>query len=228
MHRRVNMIALGAVVVLLMVHARVGAQVVPTPGTSGVSVTPHNLNNSGVAVENQEVCRPCHTAHNAQKDIGALWNHEINEGTSYQLYNSKHNTRFTANYIGLDEGSRLCLSCHDGAIAIDNYGGRTNGTHFVEGSARVGLNSDLTDDHPIGLSYPGLQADGTWVAAQGSRYKDPTNTTEFRGVSLVVLKAGSPRGIGCTSCHFAHGNTNGNFLRVSNQYSFMCRTCHTN
>lgn len=232
MHRSIASIGASmAVVLLLTVSAR--AQI--APAGSGVTMSPHNLNTFGVAVENQEVCRPCHTPHNANVTDGPLWNHEINWGATYKLFGIEHNTSFKANYVGLDEGSRLCLSCHDGAIAVDNYGGKTTGTKFITGDKAVGRNGDLSDDHPVGMIYPGVtgkNADGTYKYASAGPYNDP-NGTEFtnkgdgRGISLVELPGTDNWGIGCSTCHGAHGNTKGNFLRVSNTYSFICKRCHT-
>ena len=107
---------------LLMSVAAIAAST-PSVGTlkpDGISVSPHNMNAIGVQVENQEVCRPCHTPHGAQSTLGALWNHQVNTGAQYTLYKT------TSAYAGLDGSSKLCLSCHDGAIAVDNYGGKTN------------------------------------------------------------------------------------------------------
>jgi len=225
--RRCTVILAGAVALLvLMAPTRVWAAA--TPAGTGVTASPHNMNNFGVAVENQEVCRPCHTPHNVpDKTQPALWNHQLNPAASYQLYNTGHSTRFSANYVGLDTESKLCLSCHDGAIAVDNYGGATGGTHFVSGSKAVGKNGDLTDDHPVGLKYP-FNADGVTPAGG---YNDPAAATfsadgvSGRGVNLVTLPDGS-KGVGCSSCHTEHNNTNGDFLRVSNQYSYLCLKCH--
>ena len=63
----------------------------------------------------------------------------------------------------------------------------------------------------------------------GSRYNDPNSTRNpnFR-VGVVTLQEGSPQGLGCGSCHRAHGGQDGKFLRVSNAYSHLCRNCHTN
>lgn len=232
--------AMVAVTVLLvglgMTAVSIGADIpsVGTPKGSGISVSPHNMNAFGVQVENQEVCRPCHTPHNSQaKTLGLLWNHQVNTGATYTLYKT------SSSYVGLDSSSKLCLSCHDGAIAVDNYGGKTTGTHFVTGSKAVGLNGDLSDDHPVGVKYPGtFSADGkTWTPSvsngvPSTSFNDPTaavfsadGPNGGSGLRLATLPDGS-KGIGCGTCHNPHVNSNGDFLRTSMQYSFLCLKCH--
>jgi hypothetical protein len=62
-----------------------------------------------------EVCVYCHTPHGANSSINApLWNHTLNSSgfTPYQT-----NTGQTGN-PGMS--SLMCLSCHDGTVAIDS------------------------------------------------------------------------------------------------------------
>ena len=200
------------------------------PPTSGVGISPHNLNGfEGLVIENEEICRPCHTPHGAQ-DYQALWNHEIDGSKSYPLYNTFHtDTKYKDNYVGLDEASRLCLSCHDGAIAVDNYGGKTGGTHFVTGDKAVG-NDGLGNDHPIGLTYP-IQPDGT-PGGSAHAYRDPDDPESneggigtAKGVQLLTMPGGE-KGVGCRSCHHSHNSSLGDFKRVPNTYSWLCSRCH--
>ncbi|MCU7944903.1 MAG: hypothetical protein KZQ87_19725, partial [Candidatus Thiodiazotropha sp. (ex Cardiolucina cf. quadrata)] len=55
----------------------------------------------------------------------------------------------------MSASSVLCLSCHDGTIALGNMinPGVTNdlGSTFVTGRALVG--TDLSDDHPVSIMY---------------------------------------------------------------------------
>jgi predicted CXXCH cytochrome family protein len=229
--RPILLLPLGALLIVALPALSFGQAPTPTPGTSGVSVSPHNLNLEGIAVNNEEVCLPCHTAHGAIAGQDALWNHEVNASAVYTLYNTAHTTKHGDKYVGLDEASKLCLSCHDGAIAIDNYGGKTNGTQFMTGDHAVGLNGDLTDDHPVGLSYP-IQPDGSAGGDTGG-YRDPDDPTftadgigTSKGVQLLSMPGGT-KGVGCRSCHHSHNSSLGDFLRTDNQYSFLCRKCHT-
>ncbi|NHZ69637.1 MAG: hypothetical protein GWP20_00180 [Thermotogales bacterium] len=107
------------------------------------------------------------------------------------------------------------------------------GTIFMGGSAAVGANDDLTDDHPISITYDAALA----TVDQGLH--DPTATTVTVGeggdktrtgtVSDLMLPADK---VQCSSCHDVHNNfvvpgTNGDpFLKVSKAKSAICLTCH--
>ena len=63
-----------------------------------------------------------------------LWNHKVTTAT-YTLYSSptlKATLSQPTHY-----GSKLCLSCHDGTVALDSFGGNT-GTTFIDSSNSVG------------------------------------------------------------------------------------------
>jgi predicted CXXCH cytochrome family protein len=180
------------------------------PSVSVVN-TPHNLNNyPGVNVPGNQVCLPCHTPHNAllAGDENVLWNHAETTQT-FAMYKST---------AGQPEGpSKMCLSCHDGVTAIDNYGGNGGTGIVITGSARLG--TDLSNDHPIGIAYP------TNLPAE---YRDPSSFSPGigggPGVRLVEI-SGVER-VECTSCHNVHNNGLGNFLRVPVQESYLCLQCH--
>ncbi len=188
-------------------------QIIPgNPGTYpsvSVASTPHNLNTSGVALPGGQICIPCHTPHNAllAGDENVLWNH-AETGETFAMYSSS---------AGQPEGpSKLCLSCHDGVTAIDNYGGNGGTGIVITGSANLGNN--LTDDHPIGIEYVTLPGE----------YNDPATfapgINSGPGVRLVNI-SGVDR-VECTSCHEPHNNGLGFFLRVPLQESYLCLQCH--
>ncbi len=106
--------------------------------------------------------------------------------------------------------SKLCLSCHDGVTAIDNYGGATGGSITMSGSRKLGTN--LKNDHLIGIVYPD---------------SDPYfhDKSSLAPVKLVTVDGEADR-IECTSCHDPHLTTNGRFLRVTLTGSQICLTCH--
>ncbi|MBI5864872.1 MAG: cytochrome c3 family protein [Planctomycetes bacterium] len=176
-----------------------------------ITNTPHNLNNFGVTVDRNQVCLPCHVPHNAYPynytdplQRRALWNHAETTQT-FTMYTTTSGHTGT----GPEGPSKMCLSCHDGVTAVDNYGGTTSGSHFITGSARVG--TDLSNDHPIGIAYP----------TGDPGYNDPSG---FQGVQLVTIN-GTQR-VECTSCHEPHNNSMGNFLRRTLNESRLCLECH--
>ena len=105
-----------------------------------------------------QVCVYCHAPH-ASTALTPLWNHASTAAT-FTLYTSSTLNATTAQPGGV---SKLCLSCHDGTVAVDSFGGAT-GTKLVTGSPLLG--TDLSNDHPIGFTYdaalvtadPGLRA----------------------------------------------------------------------
>lgn len=174
---------------------------------------------SSYAWSGGEICRPCHTPHFANTAAGRLWNHTLSTAT-YTLFEGE-----TGTSDDLDRESRLCMSCHDGTVALDSFGG-TTGTNFIPGGANVG--TDLTDDHPIGKDavYPTTtstrfnpqnashQVVSTWGTLRLKSWTETGSTTE----QWVV---------GCRTCHNVHNA--GNFthmMNFSNQASHLCLTCH--
>jgi predicted CXXCH cytochrome family protein len=184
----------------------------PLAGQSRVKDTPHNLHGkNGISVPNAEVCRPCHTPHNASTEVGYLWNHTLSTAT-WTLYEGADSASI------MSSSSRLCLSCHDGTVALDSYGG-ASGSIFIDG--RDNLGTDLTTSHPIGIDYPTSANSYNQPDANGN-ITDPVETPAGQSAHLEDGK------VQCASCHFAHGSRApyGMFLRVDNTGSALCMTCH--
>jgi predicted CXXCH cytochrome family protein len=142
-------------------------------------------------------------------DNPVLWNHAITDQT-FEMYTTSAGNQGTQ-----PEGvSKLCLSCHDGATAIDDYGG--NDEYFsnvrIEADRGSNLGTDLRDDHPIGVEYPPPGLTG---------YNDKDT---FTGAKVVTIN-GVDR-VECTSCHDAHDNSLGMFLRQTMERSQLCLECH--
>ena len=81
--------------------------------------TKHNFT-SAIASPNayffgaNKVCVFCHTMHGGGSEA-PLWNHTTNTSQTYQLYDSP---TLDMTPVTLHNGSFICLSCHDGTIAI--------------------------------------------------------------------------------------------------------------
>lgn len=165
-----------------------------------------------------EICVVCHTPHNADNNVNGapLWNHQVTTST-FSVYTS---STFDATAGQPDGASKLCLSCHDGTVAIDNFGGKTTGTNFITGGKNFG--TDLTNDHPVSFTY-----DAALATADGEIY-DPTSTNSGLGgtISADLLIGGKME---CASCHDVHNTVavNGTKLLVkTNAGSALCLTCH--
>lgn len=183
--------------------------------TQRVKDTVHNLSVSGPgtirAVAESEVCVFCHTPHGAG-GVTPLWNRRLSQGP-YQIYQS---TSLRANVQQPTGSSKLCLSCHDGTIALGSVLSRSTPIAMSGGVDRLppgpsSLGTDLSDDHPISFVYPSAVAGSGLVAAQAL----PAGVKLDQGGELQ-----------CASCHEPHDNSYGKFLVRSNASSALCRTCH--
>lgn len=182
--------------------------------------TKHDFSNSTTYTWNTtgEICIVCHTPHNASTTVldAPLWNHATTS-TSFALYTSS-----TLNATGLgqpDASSKLCLSCHDGTVALENFGTTTGGSHFI--TAGTNLGTSLSNDHPISFTY-----DATLATADGHLQNPATATGIGTGtINATMLIGGKMQCSSCHDVHNAYGNTAG-LLKKSNAASALCLTCH--
>jgi predicted CXXCH cytochrome family protein len=176
----------------------------------------HNLSVTGPgsvkATSETEVCIFCHTPHNS-KPSGPLWNRE-DPGATYVLY---YSSTLQAVPGQPDGSSVLCLSCHDGTIALGNVVSRPADITFASGitkmpGGKTNLTTDLSDDHPVSFIY------NSALTASDGQLKDPA------AISYpVTLEKGK---VQCTSCHDPHSNLYPDFLVASTQFSGLCFKCH--
>ena len=198
---------------------------------AGVRETKHNFtsatfNPNAYFVGTRQVCIFCHTTHNASPTTGALWNHETNQQT-YDIYQS---SSLDMTITQPHEGSLVCLSCHDGTLAVNslnnlpgpegagNYGDPAGAALDISGkltsSSSAYVGTDLTNDHPVGITYDASQDPGKFQAKTGNVANYPDK----------LLDNGTY--VECNSCHNPHDNTYSNFLVESNANSNLCMRCH--
>ncbi|MBI4682075.1 MAG: hypothetical protein HY757_03115 [Nitrospirae bacterium] len=191
-----------------------------TMDTFGDSIidTKHNLSVTGPgpvkSTTEEEICIFCHTPHNARRDIPYLWNRQ-DSTVNYTPYQSS--TLYAA--VGQPTGSsKLCLSCHDGTIALGALVSEPQeipfqgGIRFIPGGpSRLG--TDLSDDHPVSLFYDSA------LAINNGELADPS-------VLPQEVKLDRDGQLQCTGCHDPHDDANGKFLVMPNIYSALCTTCH--
>jgi len=163
-----------------------------------------------------QICIVCHTTHNSDVSVAnaPLWNHQSTVAT-FTPYSSASMNATTGDP---DASSKLCLSCHDGTVAVDNFGGQTSGTQFLTGNTLIG--TDLNDDHPVSFTY-----DQALATNDGGLF-DPTSTMSGLGGTIDddLLIGGQ---VQCASCHDVHnGSGVARLLRISNAASGLCLTCH--
>ena len=192
---------------LLLVGA-LGITLYASKVEAGITGTDHDLSGKGWGTN--QICIFCHTPHNAKTDLPAvpLWNHTTTTA-SFTPYSSP---TLTATVGQPDGNSKACLSCHDGATAIDAFQGNS-GSHFMTGAKMLG--TDLSNDHPISFTY-----DAALATADGGLVTPASASLVVAGIPLYSAK------LQCGSCHNVHDNTNDPFLRISNGGSALCLKCH--
>jgi predicted CXXCH cytochrome family protein len=191
----------------------------PAPGQSeSVIDTTHNLSVSGPgsirATTEQEVCIFCHTPHRSSP-LQPLWNRSM-PVAPYTVYTSSSLNAEPDQPTG---SSKMCLSCHDGTIALGSVLSRDQVIQMAGGITTLppgmaNLGTDLSDDHPISFSYDSM------LAARDMRLRDPHALP-------TVLRLDANRELQCTTCHDAHDDSFGHFLVMNNSDSQLCRACHS-
>ncbi len=182
-------------------------------GFGQITGTAHDF--SSTAWSGGNICIACHTPHNGNQTVpeAPLWNHTVTSST-FTMYTGTTMDATTSQPSG---ESLLCLSCHDGTIALDSYGGAT-GTNYISGSRNLGTN--LSNDHPISFDYNTALAN-----LDGGLYDPAVAVTSLGGTIEHDLLFGGR--MQCASCHDVH-NAQGNshLLRIANIASALCLSCH--
>jgi predicted CXXCH cytochrome family protein len=203
------------VVVALVALSTLFMPATHTLAATSIANTVHNLTPTGPgtfrAPEATGLCVYCHTPHNASPQRG-LWNRELS-GATYQLYESTTLKALVKQPTG---SSRLCLSCHDGTLAMGTLRRAQNGLQPTLGvlTGRTVLGTNLSGDHPISFVYDSA------LAANRGELADPMSLP-------AVVKLDHNRELQCTSCHDAHEDRRPNFLRMDTRNGALCLSCHT-
>ena len=196
-----------------------GLLLLTLPSQAGIATSKHNLAASGPgtvkAAAEAQTCLFCHAPHSAST-VAPLWNRG-NPGSTYTPYSSSTSVARPGQPTG---ASLLCLSCHDGTIALGDVlsrGGRIGmaGGVTTMPAGNSNLGTDLSDDHPVSFAY-----DAALAASRGGELASPASLTG-------KVKLDSAGQMQCTTCHDPHDDSNGKFLVVPNQASALCQTCHT-
>ncbi len=179
-----------------------------------IAESPHNLSVTGPgevrSMSEDRICIFCHTPHGAVPADAPLWNRRASSSAVYTPYDSPTLKARPGQPTG---SSKLCLSCHDGTVALGDVvrGGRGGVSQPISGDARIGTN--LSDDHPISFPY----ADS--LAGAPGRFTPP-------GSWDPRVKLDKTAQLQCTTCHDPHNSDWGAFLVMDNRQSGLCRVCH--
>jgi predicted CXXCH cytochrome family protein len=211
--------------------------------------TVHNgMNYTNPNDDQHRICIFCHAPHNTYRlasatggvgpqadaafDYLPLWNHTLQTDLGYTMYENGPGApqagpkASQAILDGMTPGSTslLCLSCHDGSVAVNSYGNTdqvtvSTGNTTIIPSYAVGQNKYLGNHHPVGFSYEAVQSGDIEI-----RNADVAQLTPATFVS-DHLYGGKME---CGTCHSVHnkGNTGERLLWRSDQNSELCLTCH--
>jgi len=202
----------------VLMMARCVAQVQPPADALGM----HNLSvasGSPVTSQGSLGCTICHAPHSGLGGVTPLWNQKLST-SPYVPYTSStyHQQGNTQPPLGVT--SSLCLSCHDGTVAIGQsaaYGKLPlNGQMYNMDS----FGTTLTGSHPFSLVTP-LKDTASLAESLVSQGK----TADATGA--VKLVNGN---VECTSCHDPHVQSIDriaqNFLVRDSSNGQLCLACH--
>ncbi len=196
------------------------------PAFATVAATKHNFSLfSASAIKTgttSKICVFCHAPHNTNPS-GPMWNRG-DSGATYNIYQSDTVVATMGQPTG---SSKLCLSCHDGTIAIGALKnvtgvvgpailpvtgpGVTSGMLTSVSTAFIG--TDLRDDHPLSFDYA---------------LSYPANLEIKADTALPAeVKLDKNNMVQCTSCHDPHGTIYPAFMVASLENGVLCAACHT-
>ena len=228
--------------------ALIAAAPVHAAKVSDVRATKHNFSATAVgrttgtqptrtvqASTETEVCVFCHTPHGANNNVPTpLWNRTGSSAT-YTPYSSSTLDAEIIRGQALEQpdgSSKLCLSCHDGTLAIGNVnvlGGNENVSISMTGTGAGGvmpdgdgattgftrnLGIDLTNDHPISVTYDStlanrdgelrvVDAQQRWPAGDGSVISIRTSGSKPAAPLEPTGSSGEGQ-VQCATCHDPH------------------------
>lgn len=237
----------------------------------GILNSKHDMNEyisayGGTPDKDQRVCAFCHTPHHslgtgdtAETTISVdgnvtvkqyavyypLWSRALDPQADIISYTSETFNPTGIFYDPLAGPSRLCMTCHDGTIAVDSYYGQAGGTAstgedeltmFGSGNFGIHKNEGLGNDHPVGFVYKDM--------VDNVDMEIKTSTNVFLNTSKTIESAlAKIEGVGsvmtCASCHDVHNGDavknvptgagesgRGYFLLAAQKDSAICLSCH--
>lgn len=255
------------IVVALFVFFRYGLDPVQAARVSDIRGTKHNLSaaadgssyshstagtgavptRTAKASSETQICVFCHTPHGGSSSTKPLWNRKVAGAgytQSYILYDSStlDAKQVQGSLMQPGGSSKLCLSCHDGTVAIGNVNvlngldksGTAQATNVIAMQSGVttmppgsgadtgftrNLGTDLSNDHPISVSY-----NDTLAETDGELRKPSLNTTLI-GVRTPTVKPKLPlQNTGGSSLYDPDGT--GPLAAYSINAQVQCTTCH--
>jgi len=202
------------------------------------------------------MCIYCHAPHNTYKlspaNLGPgasgagpqapdaftylpLWNHQLTDNyAAYTMYFPGPGRPLTGpralqafNAMTPGSTSLLCLSCHDGSVAVNSYGNAdqlirsvsSGGPAITSSRYITGRDNYLGNHHPIGFDYAAVSSVDTEIRDAGLAMMGAAGTVSDHLYNSKME---------CGTCHSVHntGNTGETLLWRSDAASRLCLTCH--
>jgi predicted CXXCH cytochrome family protein len=217
--------ALGLVVLVVVITTTMGFAKAPKSAIVGSA---HDLR-AVYGTGSYSLCNYCHIAHKfasvtAPASAGPLlWNHSMSSVGSYGVYTSDSFAGYATDIsdlgtVATPTASNLCLSCHDGTVAVDSFYSAvttTTGTTFMPTDRTV---KDLTQQHPINFTYNAALATAAGIKA-------PASTTSVDGAGEIPLFQGKMQ---CATCHDPHNGASGILAQKfpTQTSGTFCTYCH--
>jgi predicted CXXCH cytochrome family protein len=155
-------------------------------------------------------CKFCHVNEEENTNTTSLAWQAAPKNNSYKPYSSSTLDAQISKPLG---SSKLCLSCHDGILAMEDIS-----IPALNSNQIIGTN--LRGSHPVSFKYD------TQLAVQDAGLIDPESSPSGLGGTIHsdMLINGN---LECISCHDIHGIRGvKNYLVKSNNRSKLCLTCH--
>jgi hypothetical protein len=179
----------------------------------------HNMGPGGgshISGARTDACAYCHAPHSGL-NMG-LWNQKLTTET-YTMYTSTTEANKGVQ-PALASSSNMCLSCHDGTVAVGSTVAYGQVTMSGAMSPVDVFSSSMQSSHPFSLA-PKLKDNVDLVASLAATGKtaDPTGAVHLVGGSVE-----------CISCHTPHvqakDQVSQNFLVRDSSSGQMCLACH--
>ena len=216
-------------------------------GAPDIRSTPHNLTKQGLKVDADEVCVFCHTPQHANGTPSGgvvqqpAWQPSLSESHSFVLYDDIGRLQF-GDKEAIGSQSVACLSCHDANQAFSVQAAESDHPFgvpyrgFSKGRERSQAESKKDPNLPSREAKEIKSLDEFRLPSSGFVDNRMVWWVSTTGITAIRTRADLPLYgrkidsreipyVECSSCHDPHVS-NKLFLRVNNEQSRLCLTCH--
>jgi predicted CXXCH cytochrome family protein len=241
---------------------------------TGIVGSAHDLGELDMTVSTaftstQRICVFCHTPHFSAKPDATLtytplWNKTLTT-ISFNYYDNGADPSSGEHHLNADDygmplsatqashTTLLCLSCHDGSVALNAYGeqaemdnqsiatssrlatvtdkslaGNTiqQSAYSASGGHGIGVTGDLTNHHPVDFDYVAVANVDLEIALPSATMVSAGGVGGATGLKIAHLLSGN--NMTCATCHDVHNTQSegDNFIWVDNTGSAFCLACH--